>query len=87
MADTVLMWKTGSSVLDVAQAGKWRSLRGEKLARFAKAVEPAGLQLLTMRRASAFPGTAILLPTGSHQLTMMARNTYQAFGRVDTQIA
>jgi len=86
MADSVPMWRTGSSVLDAEQAGKSLSLRGGRLARFAKAVEPAELQLSTQKRGSAFPGTATLLPTGSRQLTKMAKITYLGFGHVDMQI-
>lgn len=87
MADSVLMWKTGSSVHDAVQAGKLLSLKGGKLVRFAKAVERAELQLSTTKKASAFPGTVTLLPIGSLQSTKMAKITYQAFGHVDTQIA
>lgn len=87
MADSVLMWKTGLSVLDAEQAGKSPSPRGERLARFAKAVEPAEPQLSTAKRGSVFLGTATLLATGSHQLTKTAKNTYLAFGHADMQIA
>lgn len=87
MPDSVLMWKTGSSVHDAVQAGKLLSLRGGKLARFAKAVERAELQLSTMKKENVFLGTATLPLTGSLQLTKMAKITYLEFGHADTQIA
>jgi hypothetical protein len=87
MPDSVTMWKTGSSVLDAEQAGKWRSQSAVKPARFAKVAELAGLQLSTRKRASAFPGTGISLKTGSPQLTKTVRSTYLAFGHAKTQIA
>jgi hypothetical protein len=87
MPDNVLMWRTGLFVLDAVQAGKLLSLKGGRLARFVKAVEPAGHRLSTQKRASAFPGTETSLRTGSRQLTKTAKNTYLAFGLVETQIA
>lgn len=87
MPDNVLMWRTGLFALDVEQAGKSPSLRGVRLARFVKAVEPAGHQLSTQKKASVFPGTETLLRTGSRQSTKTAKNTYLAFGHVEMQIA
>lgn len=87
MADNVLMWKTGSFALDAVQAGKLLSLKGEKLARFAKAVARAGLQLSTAKKGNVFLGTATLLRTGSRQSMRTAENTYLAFGHAGMQIA
>lgn len=86
MPDSVAMWKTGLSARDAELAGKWRNQSAAKPARSVKAVAPAGLQLSTPTRGSAFLGTATLQKTGSRQSTKMAKNTYLAFGHADMRI-
>lgn len=87
MGDNVQMWITGSSALDVAQAGKWRNQNAVKPGRSAKVAGRVDLQLSTQNLVNVFPGTETLPPIGSRQSTNTARNTYLAFGCANIAIA